>query len=139
MRVLRQLLESVTRTTTGSDTSAGGGDTNLNYEGRDISEARGPIELYVYVFAMSGSGGPTLVVQANDGFDVPTNAGSVSAVNGALYRSSVITSPPTIAVTGLYLNGTLNDYGTLLSFAWTITGTTPSFTFEIWAVYETAD
>jgi hypothetical protein len=139
MRVLRQLLESVTRTATGSDTSAGGGDANLNYEGRDISDARGPIEIYVYVFAMSGSGGPTLVVQANDGFELPTNTGSVSAANGAIYRSSVITSPPTITSTGLYLNGTLNDYGTLLGFSWTITGTTPSFTFEIWIVYETAD
>ncbi len=139
MRVLRQLLDSVVRTATGSDTSAGGGDSNLNYEGRDISEARGPIEIYVYVFAISGSSGPTLVVQANDGFEVPTNSGSVSAVNGALYRNAVITSPPTIAAIGLYLNGTLNDYGTLLSFSWTITGTTPSFTFEVWAVYETND
>jgi hypothetical protein len=137
-RVLRQLLEGVTRTATGSDTSAGGSDSNLNYEGRDITEARGPVELYIYVFAVSGTS-PTLIPQVSEGFDVPTNMGSVSNVNGALYRSNVITSPPTITATGLYLFGTLNDYATLLTFSWTIGGTTPSFQFEIWAVYEIAD
>src|SRR5437870_2007529 len=113
MRVLRQLLDAVTRTATGSDTVPGGSDGNLNYEGRDVSEARGPIELYVYVFAISGTGTPTLTVNVDDGFDVPTNAGTVSSVNGALYRTGVLGSPPAITATGLYLIGSLVDFGTL--------------------------
>src|SRR2546427_7002832 len=102
MRVLRQLLESVTRTTTGSDTSAGGGDSNLNYEGRDISEARGPIEIYAYVFAVSGSGGPTPFLKGTDGFEGSTKEGACSSGYGGVYRDVDVTKPHNTTATMLY-------------------------------------
>src|SRR5881296_4236171 len=124
MRVLRHLYPNSTQTGTGSDSAFG-------REGRDISEARGPIEVFVLVTASSGTS-PTLVVNVDDGFYVQRTMGAASSVSGYQYRSSIITSPPTITGNGLYLNGTLNDYGTALRVNWTIGGTTPSFSFEVW-------
>ncbi len=131
MRVLRTMLPSRTKTATG-------GDNGDNREGRDISEARGPVELYLNVTAISG--GPTVTFNVSDGFYIERTKGTTLGTVGPVYRTGVLVSPPGITATGLYLFGTLSDYGTLLQFSWTFAGgASPSITFEIYAVYEAAD
>ena|SRR2546425_6361282 len=131
MRVLRTMLPSRTKTATGSD--------NLdNREGRDITDARGPIEVYVNVTAITGA--PTVTFNVDDGFYVERTKGTTLGTVGPVYRIGILGSPPGITATGLYLIGTLNDYGTLLQFRWTFAGgTSPSITSEIYIVYEAAD
>src|SRR6266571_2712802 len=101
MRILRNMLPARTKTATGDETVSGD-----NREGRDISEARGPIEIYVNVTAISG--GVTVTFNVDDGFYVEQTKGMTLGTTGPLYRTSVIASPPGITTTGLYLIGSLN-------------------------------
>ena len=133
MRVMRDMLPSRTKTSTGDETATGD-----NREGRDISEARGPIEVYVNVTAITAGAG-NVTFNVDEGIFVERTKGYTLGTLGPLYRTSVFPSPPAITATGFYLIGTLNDYGTLMQFRWALNSGASSVTFEIYLVYEAGD